>query len=94
MTFVRSNDRDRGLAEMETALNGIHEWLENLASDSSVGNYWDTNKQIRKNIESGLAGKPSAIELVVTAQRVGKQLEEEIDRAQRDSVQSLYRQPR
>jgi hypothetical protein len=41
-----------------------------------------------------LAGKPSAIELVVTAQRVGKQLEEEIDRAQRDNVQSLYRQPR
>ena len=94
MTLVRLNDRDRGLAEMETALNGIHEWLENLASDSSVGNYWDTNRQIRKTIESGLAGKPSAIELVVTAQRVGKQLEEEIDKAQRDNVQMLYRQPR
>lgn len=94
MTLVRLNDRDRGLAEMETALNGIHEWLENLASDSSLGNYWDTNRQIRKTIESGLAGNPSAIELVVTAQRVGKQLEEEIDKAQRDNVQMLYRQPR
>ena len=92
MTFVRSNDRDRGLAEMETALKGIHEWLENLASDSSVGNYWDPNRQIRKTIETGLAGKPSAIELVVTAQQVGKQLEEEIDRAQRDKVRSLYNQ--
>ena len=92
MTLVRSNDQDRGLAEMETALKGIHEWLENMASDSSVGNYWDPNKQIRKSIESGLAGKPAAIELVVTAQRVGKQLEEEIDRAQRDNVQSLYNQ--
>jgi hypothetical protein len=57
MTLVRSNDRDRGLAEMETALKGIHEWLENLASDSSAGDYWDTNKQIRKSIEGGLAGK-------------------------------------
>jgi tetratricopeptide (TPR) repeat protein len=94
MTLVRLNDRDRGLAEMETALKGIHEWLENLASDSSLGNYWDTNRQIRKTIESGLAGNPSAIELVVTAQRVGKQLEEEIDKAQRDNVQMLYRQPR
>ena len=71
MTLVRLNDRDRGLAEMETALKGIHEWLENLTSDSSVGGYWDTNKQIRKTIESGLVGNPSAIELVVTAQRVG-----------------------
>ncbi len=90
MTLVRSNDRDRGRAEMETALNGIHEWLENLSSDSLAGNYWDPNKQIRKSIESGLAGKPAAIELVVTAQRVGKQLEEEIARAQRDGVRSLY----
>ena len=92
MTFVRSNDRDRGVAEMETALNRIHEWLENLASDSSVSNYWDPNRQIRKSIESGLAEKPAAIELVVIAQRVGKQLEEEINRAQRAKVQSLYNQ--
>ena len=92
MTLVRSNDQDRGLVEMETALKGIHEWLDNMASDSSVGNYWDPNKQIRKSIESGLTGKPAAIELVVTAQRVGKQLEEEINRAQRDNVQSLYNQ--
>lgn len=91
MTLVRSNDSDRGRAEMETALNGIYEWLENLSS-SPEGNYWDTNKQIRKSIESGLAEKPAAIELVVTAQRVGKQLEEEIARAQRDNVQSLYNQ--
>ena len=41
--------------------------LENLASDSSVSGYLDPNKQIRKTIESGLAGKPTAIELVVTA---------------------------
>ncbi|HEY7323169.1 MAG TPA: tetratricopeptide repeat protein [Candidatus Binatia bacterium] len=92
MTLVRSNDPDRGRAEMETALNGIYEWLENLSSDSPEGNYWDTNKQIRKSIESGLAEKPAAIELVVTAQRVGKQLEEEIGRAQRDNIQSLYNQ--
>ena len=75
MALVRSNDRDRGLVEMENALNGIHEWLENLSSDSSAGSYWDPNKQIRKTIETELAGKPSPIELVVTAQRVGKQLE-------------------
>lgn len=92
MTLVRSNDRDRGLAEMKTALNGIYEWLEDLTSESSVGYYWDPNKQLRKAIETALAEKPSAIELVVTAQRVGKQLEEEIYRAERDKVRSLYNQ--
>ena len=92
MTLVRSNDRDRGLAEMKTALNGIYEWLEDIESQSTVGLYWDPNKQIRKTIETALAGNPSAIELVVIAQRVGKQLEEEIDRAERDKVRSLYNQ--
>jgi tetratricopeptide (TPR) repeat protein len=92
MTLVRSNDQDRGLAEMKTALNGIHEWLENLTSQSSEGAYWDPNKQIRKTIETALAEKPSAIELVVIAQRVGKQLEEEIGRAERDKVRALYDQ--
>ena len=92
MTLVRSNDRDRGLAEMKTALNGIYEWLEDIESQSTVGLYWDPNKQLRKAIETALAEKPSAIELVVTAQRVGKQLEEEIDRAERDKVRSLYNQ--
>ena len=91
MTLVRSNDQDRGLAELKTALNGIHEWLENT-SESSVGAYWDPNKQIRKTIETALAEKPSAIEMVVIAQRVGKQLEEEISRAERDKVRSLYDQ--
>jgi tetratricopeptide (TPR) repeat protein len=92
MTLVRSNDQDRGLAEMKTALNGIHEWLENLTSKSAEGAYWDPNKQIRKTIETALAEKPSAIELVVIAQRVGKQLEEEIGRAERDKVRALYDQ--
>ena len=92
MTLVRSNDRDRGLAEMKTALNGIYEWLEDIESQSTVGLYWDPNKQLRKTIETALAEKPSAIELVVIAQRVGKQLEEEIDRAERDKVRSLYNQ--
>jgi tetratricopeptide (TPR) repeat protein len=92
MTLVRSNDRDRGLTEMKTALNGIYEWLEDIESQSTVGLYWDPNKQIRKTIETNLAGNPSASELVVIAQRVGKQLEEEIDRAERDKVRSLYNQ--
>ena len=92
MTLVRSNDRDRGLTEMKTALNGIYEWLEDIESQSTVGLYWDPNKQIRKAIETALADKPSAIEMVVIAQRVGKQLEEEISRAERDKVRSLYDQ--
>jgi tetratricopeptide (TPR) repeat protein len=91
MTLTRSNDRDRGLVEMQTGLNGIHVLLDSLAVENVAISYWDPNKQIRKLIESGLAGKPSAIELIVTAQRVGKLVEEEIDRERRDRARVQMR---
>lgn len=91
MTLTRTNDRDRGLADMESSLKGIHKWLDDFPADSTAGNVWDPNKQIRKLIETGLAGKPSAIELVVTAQRVGKLLEEEIDRSRQDKARAVTR---
>ena len=91
MTLTRTNDRDRGLADMENSLKQIYTWLDELPNDYSTGNFWDPSKQIRKLIETGLAGKPSAIELVVTAQRVGKLLEEEIDRSRRDRGRAVTR---
>lgn len=91
MTLTRSNDRERGLAEMQTSLNRIHQWLNELPADNPAGNFWDPGRQIRKLIETGLAGNPSAIELVVTAQRVGKLVEEEIDRDRRDRARASTR---
>ena len=94
-TFLRrkweAND-----SEVKTARDFIDKiaTLSGTSGKPYIIRFKDTNMQIRKTIESGLAGKPTAIELVVTAQRVGKQLEEEIDRAQRDNVQFLYRQAR
>ena len=90
MTLVRSNERERGSTETETALRELYQWLDNVALNPAT-NEWDSNKQIRKAIETGLAGKPAAIELVVTGQRVGKQLEEEIDRTRREKVRAVLR---
>jgi len=90
MGLVRSSDRERGLAEMKTALNEMHQWLENVTSETSEGAYWDPNRRIRKTIETSLGERSTPIELVVMSQRIGKQLEEEIDRAERDKIQSSY----
>ena len=35
MTLTRSNDRERGLVEMQTGLNGIHVLLDSLALATS-----------------------------------------------------------
>jgi len=91
MTLTRTNERERGLAEMQASLKYIHRWLDEKPTDNPAGNFWDPGRQIRKLIETGLAGSPSAIELVVTAQRVGKLLEEEIDRDRRDRARASTR---
>lgn len=91
MTLTRINERERGLAEMQASLQHIHKWLDEKPTDNPAGNFWDPGRQIRKLIETGLAGRPSAIELVVTAQRVGKLLEEEIDRDRRDRARASTR---
>ena len=90
LTLYRSNDRDQGRKEIETGLNGIHAWLDEVASDGAYGQYWDPAKSIRIAIERTLAGKPEAGELTASAQRIGRQFDSEFDRASQAEVQSIY----
>lgn len=90
LTLYRSNDRDRGRKEIDTGLNGIHAWLDDVSSDSVYGIYWDPNKTIRLTIERTLAGKPEAGEFIASAQRIGRQFDSEIERARQAELQSTY----
>jgi tetratricopeptide (TPR) repeat protein len=90
LSLYRSNDRDQGRKEIEAGLNGIHGWLDEISSDGIYGPYWDTGKSIRTAIERTLAGKPEAGELTASAQRIGRQFDNEFDRASQAEVQSIY----
>jgi tetratricopeptide (TPR) repeat protein len=90
LTLYRVNDRDQGRKEIETGLNGIHAWLDDVSSDGIYGPYWDTGKSIRTAIERTLAGKPEAGEFTASAERIGRQFDNEFDRASQAEVQSIY----
>jgi len=90
LTLYRSKDRDQGRKEIETGLNGIHAWLDDVSSDGVYGPYWDPARAIRGAIERTLAGKPEAGELTASAQRIGRQFDNEFDRASQAEVQSIY----
>ena len=97
LTLARQGDRQRGLKEIEAGLKGIHDWLEYItqAFRFSFGQYWDPNREIRKAIEDDLdmiASREFTWEkLISDAEWVGKQIEEESDRASSDETRDRNR---
>jgi tetratricopeptide (TPR) repeat protein len=94
---VRQGDRERGLREVESGLRGIHDWIEYVEHHFafSFGRFWDPGRPIRKQIEADLAmissGKVDGSKLIADAEWVGRQMEEEIDRARRDETDEKFR---
>jgi tetratricopeptide (TPR) repeat protein len=89
LTFAREGNRQRAHQDLERGMKGLHDWLENISQmlRFSTGQYWDPQREIRSELQEGLASL-SAIEtdwasLIARGERVGKRMEEEIDRADR-----------
>jgi tetratricopeptide (TPR) repeat protein len=91
LTLMRSGDPTRGRRETESGLKGIYDQLEYISTKNSFGTFWDPGRQIRSGIQAALNEKLEANEFVEAAERIGKLLDEEIDKAPRDAARSLYR---
>ncbi|MGH7816298.1 MAG: tetratricopeptide repeat protein, partial [Candidatus Binatia bacterium] len=83
LTLLRDGDRERGRKEVEGGLKAIDDTLEYIASDRLTGFYWDPGMEIRNDVRKTLAAKLDGADLAVAGQRIGKQFDEEIDKARR-----------
>ena len=85
LVMTRQGERDRGAKEIEAGLKGIYEWYDYVQFYHIDGQYWDPGKQLRKSIQSNLAGLTSrgsdSPELVQNIALLGREIEMEIDRA-------------
>jgi tetratricopeptide (TPR) repeat protein len=90
LTLMRGGDPDRGRREAESGLKGIYDWLEDISVTSSSGIFWDPGKQIRSAIERTLAGELEASEFVAEAQRIGREFDEEVDKARKDEAHTRF----
>jgi tetratricopeptide (TPR) repeat protein len=90
LTALRSGDPDRGRKDVESGLRGIHAWLDSVSSDELSGIYWDPGRQIRTEIQKTLSPKLADPEFIASAQRIGSQFDEEIEKARRDEARSRY----
>lgn len=97
LTLARAGDRQRGLKEIEDGLTENYDWLEYVTQTFrfSFGQYWDPNREIRSAIQKDLAmiarREVNWETLIADAEWVGKQIEEESDRARADESRERNR---
>jgi tetratricopeptide (TPR) repeat protein len=90
LTLAREGERQQSLKEISVGMKGIYDWLEDTATTQrfSSGQYWDPKKEIRSEIQTTLAmiSRPEIDwpKVLQSGDWVGRTMEEEIDRAQRD----------
>jgi tetratricopeptide (TPR) repeat protein len=89
IALLKTGDRERGRQEIEAGLRSIDELLDYIAEDRVYGFYWDPGMQIRNDIRRSLAAKLDDTELIVAAERAGRALDEEIDKARRDEARRM-----
>ena len=88
LTLLRGGDGARGRKEIEEGLKRINETLEYIATDRTRGIFWDPARRIRNDIRDTLAAKSDGAALAVAAERIGRDIDEEIDKARRDEANS------
>ena len=84
LTLLRSGERERGRKEVESGLKAIDDTLEYIAADRVFGFYWDPGMTIRNDVKKSLAAMLNDNDLALAAQYIGREFDEEIDRARRD----------
>jgi hypothetical protein len=85
----------RAAKELTAALTGLRDDLNYFTATSPEGRFWDPGAPIQNEIRNGLsllsAREPDWKKIVSSGEWIGQKLEEEIDRARRDEVDSFRR---
>jgi tetratricopeptide (TPR) repeat protein len=88
LTLARLENRTAALGETQGGLKAMHEWLEYMQVSRAYTAFWDPLRQIRSEIEKDLdmiGGKDiDWPKLMESAEWIGQQLEEEVDRVRQD----------
>jgi tetratricopeptide (TPR) repeat protein len=86
IAMLKTGERERGRKEIDDGLRAIDDTLEYIAADRVYGFYWDPGMQIRNDIRTSLGAKLDDAQLTMAGERIGRQFDEEIDKARRDEA--------
>jgi tetratricopeptide (TPR) repeat protein len=91
LTFARMGDRENGLREIQSAMQGLYDWIMYIQDNFrySYGQFWDINGTIRSAIQADLAMIASKQidwpKLLADGEWLGKKMDEEIDIARKNA---------
>jgi tetratricopeptide (TPR) repeat protein len=98
LSLARTEDRSRAVKEIGSGMQGLHDWLEYMERTRPHTAFWDPLRELRSELEKNLAmiaGKDIDWEkLIVSAEWLGKRMEEEIEAVRRDERLQFDRQER
>ena len=86
IALLKTGEIERGRKEIEAGLKAIDDTLEYIVADRVYGFYWDPNMQIRNDIRQTLAAKLDDSQLIMAGERLGAELDEEIEASRRPVV--------
>jgi tetratricopeptide (TPR) repeat protein len=86
ISMLKIGEDQNGRNEILGGLRAIGETLEYIAADLVFGFYWDPNMQIRNDIRNTLSAKLDDSQLIAASENIGKDFDEEIDKARRDET--------
>jgi tetratricopeptide (TPR) repeat protein len=98
LVSARTGDRSRALKDFESAMKGLYEFLEYANYSGPFEYRWDPAREIRSELEKNLAmisGKDVDWDkLIISAEWIGKRMEQEIDYVRRDEERQFERRER
>jgi tetratricopeptide (TPR) repeat protein len=84
VALIQTGERERGRKEIEAGLRAIDDTLAYFAEDRVYGFFWDPAMAIQNDIRQTRAAQLDDTQLIIAAQRIGREFDEEIDKARRD----------
>src|SRR5258705_3469119 len=88
LTLARAGDRSAALKQIASGLKGLRDWLQYMNDTYPFDAFWDPLGEIRSEIDKDLAMISAKdidwSKLISSGERVGKMMEEEIDKVRRD----------
>jgi tetratricopeptide (TPR) repeat protein len=88
LTLLRDGHRARGIQELQSGLQSLHDWLDEIDKSRPFEPYWDPDRRLRSEILKTIAiaaeQRVDEAQRITSAEWVGAEFEEEIDRARWD----------
>jgi len=96
LVMLRSGEQPQGRKQIQTGMKNIADWIEYLNRTTPYYAFWDPNAEIRKEIERArplLEAEKMAPDkdIIESAEWVGKQMEEEVDKVRDDERRQFDR---